>query len=323
MSELKMKRTALITCLLILSISGLLSRQSDFSELTGPYLGQKPPGKKPERFADRLFNPLFCFHKSIIVFSPDGKEAYWQARAVPENPNVLGDDAIFESKYIDGRWTAPRIAPFSIAMRGDTSPFISPDGKKFFFLSKRLDEGAGKSYKIWVMDKAGDGWSEPVLLPPQVNSLNIMGSLSVDGKYNLYFSVWDTTTRHTNLDIYRASYENGGYSTPEKLGAEINDSRPYHYTGSPFISPDGTYLIFWKFAKGINRLHISYREKGGTWTKARDLGDVMGDSIECDKPFVTSDGKYLFFQYIRNDHNFPEGYGWIEASFIEKLRPPK
>ena len=132
-----MKRTALIICLLVLFITSLLSQQSDFSELTGPYLGQKPPGKNPERFADNLLSSLYSFHQSIIVFSPDGKAAYWQARAIPEKPNVLGDDAVYESKYIDGCWTKPRIAPFSIVKSGDTSPFISPDGKKFFFISKR------------------------------------------------------------------------------------------------------------------------------------------------------------------------------------------
>jgi len=318
-----MKRTALIICLLVLFITSLLSQQSDFSELTGPYLGQKPPGKNPERFADNLLSSLYSFHQSIIVFSPDGKEAYWQARAIPEKPNVLGDDAIYESKYIDGRWTTPQIAPFSMVNGGDTSPFISPDGKKFFFISKRPNDGVSIGYTIWVMDKTGKGWSEPRLLPPQVNSLNIFGSLSVDGKYNLYFSVWDTTTTYTNLDIYRSSYVDGEYRIPEKLGAEINDNIPRHYTGSPFISPDGSYLIFWIFASGKNRLHISYREKRGAWTKARDLSDVIGDNTDCDHPFVTSDGKYLFFQYLLNEQGFPEGYGWIEASFIEELRPSK
>lgn len=318
-----MKRTALIICSLVLFITSLFSQQRDFSELTGPYFGQKPPGKNSERFADNLLSSLYSFHRSIIIFSPDGKEAYWQARAIPEKPNVLGDDAIYESKYIDGCWTTPRIAPFSIVKRGDASPFISPDGKKFFFISKRHNDDVSQSNKIWVMDKTGKGWSEPRLLPPQVNSLNIMGSLSVDGKYNLYFPVWDTTTQYTNLDIYRASYENGEYRIPEKIGAEINNSNPRHYTGSPFISPDGSYLIFWIFTRGKNRLHISYRKKGGTWTKARDLSDVIGDNTDCDKPFVTADGKYLFFQYLLNEHSFPEGYGWIEASFIEELRPLK
>jgi len=145
----------------------------------------------------------------------------------------------------------------------------------------------------------------------------------VDKEYNLYFSVWDTTSDNTNLDIYRSSYENEEYRIPEKLGAEINKCNPNQYTGSPFISPDGCYLIFWIFANGKNRLHISYKKNRGLWTKAWDLSDVIGASTDCDCPFVTADGKYLFFRYVLNEDSFPEGFGWIEAGFIEKLRPSK
>jgi len=152
-----MKKTTLTICLLIAFIMTLLSLQCEFSELTGPYLGQKPPGKNPKRFADDLFSSLYSFHQSTIVFSPDGKEAYWQARAIPEEPNALGDDAIFESINIDGYWTTPRVAPFSIVKNGDTSPFISPDGKKFFFISKRPSGGVSQGHKIWVMDNTGKG----------------------------------------------------------------------------------------------------------------------------------------------------------------------
>jgi hypothetical protein len=42
-----MKKFALIFCLQVLAQS-LFSQQTEFSELTGPYLGQKPPGMTPE-----------------------------------------------------------------------------------------------------------------------------------------------------------------------------------------------------------------------------------------------------------------------------------
>lgn len=319
----RMNKTALVTCLLLLFVSCLCSGQRDLSKLTGPYLGQKLPGKSPERFGDSLLSTLYSFHKSVIVFSPDGKEAYWQARAIPEIPNTLGDEAIFESKYIDGHWSAPLIAPFSMVNEGDTSPFISPDGKKFYFISERHADGMSSGCNIWVMDRMGKGWSEPRLLPPRVNAMNIMGSLSVDGEYNLYFSVWNTSTTTTNLDIYRSVYMDGDYCVPEKLGAEINDNDARRYTGSPFISPDGSYLIFWVFASGKNRLHISYRKKGGSWTKARDLSGVLGADTDCDHPYVTPDGKYLLFQFLWNEYSFPKGFGWIQASFIEELRPSR
>jgi hypothetical protein len=303
-------------------IMSLFSFQSDFSKMTGPYLGQKPPGKNPKRFADSLLSSLYSFHQSIIVFTPNGKEAYWQARAIPEKPNTLGDDGIYESKYINGYWTTPRIASFSIVKMGDINPFISPDGKKFFFISKRPVDSVSKGYKIWVMDKTENGWSEPRLLPPQVNSLNIIKSFSVDGKYNLYFAVWNTIPRYTELDIYCSRFENGRYSDPEKLGPEINQPDRYSYSDSPFISPDGSYLIFTIRTFENCRLFISFREKNGSWTQARDLSNILGEKMNCSNPFVTFDGKFLFFiKLLELDGEYPEGYGWVDAKFIEELRP--
>jgi len=49
-----MKNGLLIFCFFILIVTNLLSQQTDFPKLTGPYLGQKPPGMTPEIFAPGL-----------------------------------------------------------------------------------------------------------------------------------------------------------------------------------------------------------------------------------------------------------------------------
>ena len=56
----------------------------DFSELSGPYLGQKPPGMMPEIFASGIIS---TGHEEFkIVFSPDGKELFyqlWGSQSIP------------------------------------------------------------------------------------------------------------------------------------------------------------------------------------------------------------------------------------------------
>jgi hypothetical protein len=47
----KMKKAVLNICLLALVAANPFSQQRDFPKLTGPYLGQKPPGMMPEVFA--------------------------------------------------------------------------------------------------------------------------------------------------------------------------------------------------------------------------------------------------------------------------------
>lgn len=295
-----------------------------FPILTSPYLGQKPPGNTAERFAADILDSLYSFMPGVIVFSPDGKAAYWQARIRPETPNVPGTAGIMESKYLHGRWTQPQLASFSQAAAKDGSPFFSPDGKRLLFLSQRSNGGADARQKIWAMDATEKGWSPPKPLPLNLDSLQILGQFSMDLRGHIYFSVWNTIPRYTELDIYCAKFANGKYGAPEKLGPEINRPDSYSYSESPFIAPDGSYLIFTIRTFEKCRLNISYRKENGSWAPARDLSDVLGETMNCSNPFVTSDGKYLFFIRLSElDGAYPEGYGWIAAKFIEEFRPEK
>lgn len=46
-----MKKRILIVSVLLVEAMVLMAQQTEFSKLTGPYLGQKPPGMTPEVFA--------------------------------------------------------------------------------------------------------------------------------------------------------------------------------------------------------------------------------------------------------------------------------
>lgn len=318
-----MKRLVSLFCLLVLFISNSFSQQNEFPKLTGPYLGQKPPGKTAQQFAINVFDSKYHGFHSNIIFSPDGKEAYWQLNK-GYGSKLQG---IFESRYENGNWTKPQVAFFSTLVTGgmDDAPFISPDGRKFFFLSSRPIEKGDKSgkYNIWVMDRNKEGWSHPQPLPPIVNSLKgIHWMLSVDLYGNLYFGTWKPREDgKTTGDIYCSKYENGQYTRPEKLESEINVAG-YNY--SPFIAPDGSYLIYSRRepSKPI-KLFICFLKSDGIWTKPRDFSNIIGiddintDILQGDCPLVTVDGKYLFF---RDDLNGSLRPYWIEAGLIEKLR---
>jgi len=297
--------------------------QLDFPVLRGPYLGQKPPGKTPQQFAVNVFDSTYQGFHSNVIFSPGGKEAYWQLN----KGHGSRLQAIFESRYENGIWTKPQVAFFSALVEGgmDDAPFISPDGKKFFFLSYRPVEKGDQSEKcnIWMMDRTEEGWSNPKPLPPIVNSLKgIHWMLSVDKHGNLYFGTWKPREGGTTTgDIYCSKYENGQFTKPEKLGPEINGPG-YNY--SPFIAPDGSYLIYSRgeHSKSI-KLFICFRKSDGKWTRPRDLSNIIGldgiktDILQGDCPLVTQDGKYLFF---RDDLNGSLRPFWMEAGFIEELR---
>jgi hypothetical protein len=319
-----MKKLIPISCLLLVAGQIIHAQQTDFPKLTGPYLGQKPPGRTARQFAENVFDSAYQGFHSNIIFSPDGNAAYWQLNK-GHGSKLQG---IFESRYENGIWTKPQVASFSTLVEGglDDAPFISPDGKKFFFLSYRPIKKGDKSGKcnIWAMDRTSNGWSEPRPLSSIVNSLNgIHWMLSVDLPGNLYFGTWQPQENgKTTGDIYYSKYENGQYTKPEKLGPEINISG-YNY--SPFIAPDGSYLIYSrKESSKPTKLFICFRKSEGKWTKPQDLSKLLGlsskesDILQGDCPLVTIDGKYLFF---RDDLNGIIRPFWIDAGIIEEMRP--
>ena len=106
-------------------------------------------------------------YESHPTFTPDGREIYFLKMA----PN-FSRWTIFVSRYKDGHWSQPEVAPFSGQFQ-DADPYITADGKHFYFISDRPVETGGERqshHDIWVMDKTESGWSEPRHLPTPVNS---------------------------------------------------------------------------------------------------------------------------------------------------------
>jgi len=310
-----MKKLILITCLLLLTVA-VNAQQNDFPKLTGPYLGQKPPGNTPVHFAPEIFNPdRYRGYHSVIVFSPDGKEAIFQAFKVGE----VRED-FFVLKQINSQWTGPHVFPF-LGGRGD-SPAISPDGKKLFFLSTEPisgTEGRREKENIWVSERIGDQWSEPNPLPLTVNSLAKHWQISLDKMGNLYLGVWKVGATGGTLwhDIFVARSIGGRFAAPEKLGPEINnpDTRQF----SPYISPEGDFLLFTRTMKRSpfkTTIHLSFLNMEGRWMPPLNISEIL--KIEGDNARVTPDGKYMFFMGSQGREVF-----WMDAGFIEELRPKK
>lgn len=111
-------------------------------------------------------------------------------------------------------------------------------------------------------------------------------------------------------DIYCSLFRDGKYEEPENLGEKINTAET---DMTPFISPDGDYLIY---CSGLE-LRISFRNSDGTWSESKSLGSPVNTGFElC--PLVTPDNKYLIFLSGREGESHPF---WVSAKVIEELRP--
>ena len=103
-----MNRFSTIFFLLLLTPVFLLSQVKEFPKLTGPYLGQTPPGKIPVKFPFDYMPEGYRLH-SAPVFTPDGKEVYFSAMDF----SIQYSERIFIMKMIDSIWTPSQVAPFS------------------------------------------------------------------------------------------------------------------------------------------------------------------------------------------------------------------
>ena len=275
-----------------------------FPKRQGPYLGEMSPGKRVEIFAPDIVAGPWGEHGSI-TFSPDGLEAFWSSSEVrPDSGYSYG--TIWHSREVNGRWIPPVRASFA-KERGDDVPFFAPGGNRLYFMSRRpvppAERGTGE--KIWYVDREGDGWGEPVPLPPVVNNMRQHWQISVAANSNIYFHsrVGESTTN----GLYRSRVVNGEYTTPEFLGSD---------GGSPNIAPDESYLLFTRFLEGDVHLFITCPTEDGGWTEPFDLAESSCPEARGMCPIVTPDEKYLFFIQRGPENNI----SWIEADFLKKVR---
>jgi Tol biopolymer transport system component len=291
-----------IFLLLVIFPADRLVINSDFPELTGPYLGEKLPGSVPERFAPGIIDGEM---HTATVFSPDGQEVYWK---------LISDDVneILFMRLEDGRWTHPQVVPFASRFFDSDNPCFSPDGQKLFFTSWRpvrwyqvfeFSEG------IWYVERTEQGWSNPKAVGTSINSMNLHWQLSVSEKGSLYFA--------SEGDIYHSKYKNDQYQQPIRLVNEINT---LSNEGHPYIAPDESYLIFSSNKQtdslGDYDLYLSIHRDDGSWSKAINLGVGVNSYYQDLYPVVSPDQNYLFF--ISNRDGMYSVY-WVNFERIETL----
>jgi len=284
---------SLVVILSLFAVSG--ARQTDFPKLTGPYLGQKPPGMTPEIFAPGIVSTPMNAAK--IAFSPGGKEIFF--RLMNHDHSFM---TLVHMEQKKGIWGKPEVAPFS-GQYHDGEPFYSPDGSRLFFTSNRPLNGQTmkKDFDIWAVQRKPSGWGIPENLGVVINSDRNEVDPAVSKNGTLYF----TSNRdggRGNSDIYQSDLINGQYSRPENLGDGINT--PFSESG-PYIAPDESYIIFNRYRSPTgDGLHISYKKKDGSWSEAVSMGTQIDSEYKGFHGIVSPDGRYLFFTSAKNP-DFP------------------
>lgn len=295
-------RTLIVASFLLVIIAvGAISQQADAVKLTGPYLGQNPPGSVPIVFAPGVVSTEKGW-EAAISFSPDLRELFFTRRLSIEGM----ENRILHMKMNNNEWTKPVLASFARDIM-EYEAFITPDYRRVIFNSARANPKSAKG-GVWYSERENDSWSEARFFPGSINEGWIM-SVTSTLDATLYF----TANYGDGYGIYRSRFINGAYTKPEFLPKEINKSR-YFGASHPYIAPDESYLIFDAGATKNSDLYISYKKEDGSWTDAIPFGQTINTKDHENIATVSPDGKYLFFGRDNDIY-------WVSSRIIEELRP--
>jgi len=320
-------------CISLCSASQLIA--ADNEAITGLYLGQTPPGDEVRLFAPGIVSN--GFNNRDVAMMPDGSEFYYAV-----NMRSFDLSTIFAVYKTNDGWDGPQVATFARDQNLKyLEPTISPDGSKFFFVASPRD---GKNNNdIWVMNREATGWSEPVKLGDTINTpvSETFPSITNDG--TIYFS---RESDDPGVEyIYRSRLVNGQYGKAKRLPDNVNCGKTQF---NAFVAPDESYLIVSVYGRedslGSIDYYIVYRNQQDEWSEPINLGDRINTAGAQEySSFVSRDGKYFFFMSSRlpadkdpgndtyslaglttifnNPQNGNSDIYWMDAGFIEKLRP--
>lgn len=245
--------------------------------------------------------------ESMMTLSPDGSEIFWGVSR-----------EWFPMSRVSEIWTArrdrsgwkPARATFSTGF-SDSDPFVSHDGKQIFFVSVRPVGPPRKDFDIYVVDKTRGGFSKARNVGGAVNSPDdeLYPSMSADG--TLYFA----SDRSGTWKTYRARRSaDGGYPTAELLPAAVNAEGSWNF--NPFISNDGTTLIFTSQRKGgagKGDIWVARIGKSGDFDEARNLGPSINTSEDEFHATLSPDNKALFFVRRTSSPDANADLHWIST----------
>ena len=273
--------TILITALLGCASEG---RREPPSAL---YLGEEPPTDRPKLFRPEIIPEGQLAHAG--VFTPDMQEYYCS----------LSDATFDEFTVVSIRrsgegWTEPEPAFFNSPYK-EHGVHFTMDGQWAYFSSTRPTPSQAEApeaqefWRIWRSRKTAEGWSEAELVEIPGMEGRTYSHPSVARSGRIYFHSY--LPDFSDMALFFADpTEGGGFHRAEKValpeGANAN-------TLTPYVASDESYLLFTTWYQTYYVTSIAHRNEGA-WQAPQSLGEAV-NTRNLGNPFVTPDGKYLFF----------------------------
>ena len=327
------KKSILVLCSLIFIPA--CSNHSSSSISLSDYLNQSNPDKIPEIFAPNLISK--GYHELGISISKDENEIFY----IMSDRNYR-EYVLVQIKKQNNTWSKPERASFAQNF-SVYSCFFSPDGEGLYFSTNRpVKWGADtlQGTNNWFVNKNRNEWSEPKLINEFFNHSTNDRIHSISKFNNIYLT---RNVTEGKTDILKSSFIDGKFEKPQPIKGIVNSK---YSEGRPFIAPDESYLIFQSDRPGgfgSNDLWISFRDINNYWSEPINLGSHINTSSSEFGPYISPNGKYLFFSSYRTydpldfkNKSYDDliemyssalnGYStlyWVESKILEEIKSKK
>ncbi|MEY3956382.1 MAG: hypothetical protein RLZ73_837, partial [Bacteroidota bacterium] len=208
----------------------------------------------------------------------------------------------------------------------ELNPVISPDGRTLYFGRKshpanrygvKGSETISGSQDIWFSEKVGDTWSTARRLSEVLNrdQYNTILSISPDGQTILLKGAYVNGTYETR-GFSISNKTTAGWTVPVKIEIPGYEQMSKGKNEYGYLTMDGKALLL-AFARKKNSedddLYVSFFEEG-RWTRPLDLGETINTKYSETTPFLSADGKTLYFSSDR-----PGGQGSQDIYLTRRL----
>jgi outer membrane protein OmpA-like peptidoglycan-associated protein/tetratricopeptide (TPR) repeat protein len=168
------------------------------------------------------------YHIGAATFTKDGSELYFSVtrkltkeelnKAKSAGKVSIGVE-IYSSKLENGSWTKPEPFPLNNITKWNVGdPYITPDGKKLYFVSDQPGGTGGTDiYVCWRQDGK---WGDAINLE-QVNTKGNERTPFISADSSFYFAT-DGLPGMGGLDLFKAAIIKTGLGTPVNMGYPVN-----------------------------------------------------------------------------------------------------
>ncbi|HEY4785366.1 MAG TPA: OmpA family protein [Bacteroidales bacterium] len=276
------------------AVQNMTNRYSEgsFKETKCPFDAQFYLGSA-YRISNQLDKAIAAYEKYKTLLDPKNVSAIKFADKEIESCKLamgMMKNPITVKKTIIGRPVSTPGRDYFPAVSGDESVLVYNASQKFY-------------QAVMFSKKVNKKWSSPINITPEIESdgNQFVSSISFDGK-ELFLREEDKF----QANILVSHYGEGKWSKSKPLNKNINTK---YWEGNACVTKDGLTLYFSSNkpgGSGALDLYKSERAPNGDWGPPVNLGQVINTEYNEDAPFVTEDGKRLYF--VSQGHNTMGGY---------------